>query len=106
MTVPGTQVHAHVNGLRPAVSYQFRIYAENELGRSQASDVSISKFNMQHRLRFTLPTFRTTRVSFCNSRETIIQKSIYTQDRSLFCSLWVTRRTVIFSLSEFHSVFS
>ncbi|XP_033302341.1 Down syndrome cell adhesion molecule-like protein Dscam2 isoform X6 [Bombus vosnesenskii] len=39
MTVPGTQVHAHVNGLRPAVSYQFRIYAENELGRSQASDI-------------------------------------------------------------------
>ncbi|XP_034170921.1 cell adhesion molecule Dscam2 isoform X6 [Osmia lignaria lignaria] len=37
--VPGTQAHAHVNGLRPAVSYQFRIYAENELGRSQASDI-------------------------------------------------------------------
>ncbi|XP_076235762.1 cell adhesion molecule Dscam2 [Calliopsis andreniformis] len=38
-TVPGTQAHAHVNGLRPAVTYQFRIYAENELGRSQASDI-------------------------------------------------------------------
>lgn len=45
MTVPGSQAHAHVSGLRPAVSYQFRIYAENELGRSQASDVSISRFN-------------------------------------------------------------
>ncbi|CAD1479845.1 unnamed protein product, partial [Heterotrigona itama] len=39
MTVPGSQAHAHVSGLRPAVSYQFRIYAENELGRSQASDI-------------------------------------------------------------------
>ncbi|XP_017765729.1 PREDICTED: Down syndrome cell adhesion molecule-like protein Dscam2 [Eufriesea mexicana] len=39
MTVPGTQAHAHVSSLRPAVSYQFRIYAENELGRSQASDI-------------------------------------------------------------------
>ncbi|XP_076177155.1 cell adhesion molecule Dscam2 isoform X1 [Ptiloglossa arizonensis] len=38
-TVPGTQAHAHVTGLRPAVTYQFRIYAENELGRSQASDI-------------------------------------------------------------------
>ncbi|CAK9819274.1 Cell adhesion molecule Dscam2 [Anthophora plagiata] len=38
-TVPGTQAHAHVSGLRPAVSYQFRIFAENELGRSQASDI-------------------------------------------------------------------
>ncbi|XP_017890990.1 Down syndrome cell adhesion molecule-like protein Dscam2 isoform X2 [Ceratina calcarata] len=38
-TVPGTQAHAHVSGLRPAVLYQFRIYAENELGRSQASDI-------------------------------------------------------------------
>ncbi|KZC04295.1 Down syndrome cell adhesion molecule-like protein Dscam2, partial [Dufourea novaeangliae] len=37
--VPGSQSHAHVNGLRPAVTYQFRIYAENELGRSQASDI-------------------------------------------------------------------
>ncbi|XP_076675907.1 cell adhesion molecule Dscam2 isoform X2 [Andrena cerasifolii] len=38
-TVPGTQAHAYVSGLRPAVTYQFRIYAENELGRSQASDI-------------------------------------------------------------------
>ncbi|XP_076282094.1 cell adhesion molecule Dscam2 isoform X2 [Lasioglossum baleicum] len=38
-TVPGTQAHAHVSGLRPAVAYQFRIYAENELGRSQPSDI-------------------------------------------------------------------
>ncbi|XP_033338230.2 cell adhesion molecule Dscam2 isoform X4 [Megalopta genalis] len=38
-TVPGSQAFAHVSGLRPAVSYQFRIYAENELGRSQASDI-------------------------------------------------------------------
>ncbi|XP_078048429.1 cell adhesion molecule Dscam2 [Augochlora pura] len=38
-TVPGSQAVAHVSGLRPAVSYQFRIYAENELGRSQASDI-------------------------------------------------------------------
>ena len=59
MTVPGSQAHAHVSGLRPAVSYQFRIYAENELGRSQASDVSISKLNMQHRSRLTRPAFRT-----------------------------------------------
>ncbi|XP_076760630.1 cell adhesion molecule Dscam2 isoform X2 [Xylocopa sonorina] len=39
MTVPGAQAHAHVSGLRPAVTYQFRIYAENELGRSQASEI-------------------------------------------------------------------
>ncbi|XP_076619182.1 cell adhesion molecule Dscam2 isoform X3 [Colletes latitarsis] len=38
-TVPGTQAYAHVTSLRPAVTYQFRIYAENELGRSQASDI-------------------------------------------------------------------
>ncbi|XP_031846326.1 cell adhesion molecule Dscam2 isoform X2 [Nomia melanderi] len=38
-TVPGVQAHARVSGLRPAVTYQFRIYAENELGRSQASDI-------------------------------------------------------------------
>ncbi|XP_025160716.1 Down syndrome cell adhesion molecule-like protein Dscam2 isoform X1 [Harpegnathos saltator] len=38
-TVPGTRAHGHVSGLRPAVTYQFRIYADNELGRSQASDI-------------------------------------------------------------------
>ncbi|EFN70076.1 Down syndrome cell adhesion molecule, partial [Camponotus floridanus] len=38
-TVPGTRARGHVGGLRPAVTYQFRIYADNELGRSQASDV-------------------------------------------------------------------
>ncbi|KAG7198654.1 hypothetical protein KM043_006011 [Ampulex compressa] len=37
--VPGTRASGHVSGLRPAVTYQFRIYAENELGRSQASDI-------------------------------------------------------------------
>lgn len=40
-TVPGTRARGHVGGLRPAVTYQFRIYADNELGRSQASDVGI-----------------------------------------------------------------
>jgi len=40
-TVPGTRAHGHVSGLRPAVTYQFRMYADNELGRSQASDVGI-----------------------------------------------------------------
>ncbi|KAK0170460.1 hypothetical protein PV328_011021 [Microctonus aethiopoides] len=39
MTVSGTQTYGHVNGLRPATSYQFRVFAENELGRSQASDI-------------------------------------------------------------------
>lgn len=29
--------------MRPAVTYQFRIYADNELGRSQASDVGIGQ---------------------------------------------------------------
>ncbi|KAF7384721.1 hypothetical protein HZH68_014333 [Vespula germanica] len=38
-TVPGSKAYGHVSGLRPAVTYQFRVYAENELGRSQASDV-------------------------------------------------------------------
>ncbi|XP_031783300.1 Down syndrome cell adhesion molecule-like protein Dscam2 isoform X4 [Nasonia vitripennis] len=38
-TVPGSQEHAHISGLRPAVTYQFRIFAENELGRSQPSDI-------------------------------------------------------------------
>ncbi|KAG8038992.1 hypothetical protein G9C98_003299 [Cotesia typhae] len=38
-TVSGTQTYGHVNGLRPATSYQFRVFAENELGRSQASDI-------------------------------------------------------------------
>ncbi|KYQ52738.1 hypothetical protein ALC60_08153 [Trachymyrmex zeteki] len=38
-TVPGTRARGHVSGLRPAVTYQFRMYADNELGRSQASDV-------------------------------------------------------------------
>ncbi|XP_043281864.1 Down syndrome cell adhesion molecule-like protein Dscam2 isoform X2 [Venturia canescens] len=38
-TVPGSQVNGTVTGLRPAMSYQFRIFAENELGRSQASDI-------------------------------------------------------------------
>ncbi|XP_015126574.1 Down syndrome cell adhesion molecule-like protein Dscam2 isoform X1 [Diachasma alloeum] len=37
--VPGTQTYGHVNGLRPATTYQFRVFAENELGRSQASDI-------------------------------------------------------------------
>lgn len=40
-TVPGTRARGHVSGLRPAVTYQFRMYADNELGRSQASDVGI-----------------------------------------------------------------
>ncbi|XP_015186972.1 PREDICTED: Down syndrome cell adhesion molecule-like protein Dscam2 isoform X7 [Polistes dominula] len=38
-TVPGARASGHVSGLRPAVTYQFRVYAENELGRSQASDI-------------------------------------------------------------------
>ncbi|KAK2587184.1 hypothetical protein KPH14_002930 [Odynerus spinipes] len=38
-TVPGSRAYGHVNDLRPAVTYQFRVYAENELGRSQASDI-------------------------------------------------------------------
>ncbi|GLG93649.1 Down syndrome cell adhesion molecule-like protein Dscam2 [Gryllus bimaculatus] len=38
-TVPGGQATTQVTGLRPATNYQFRLYAENELGRSQASDV-------------------------------------------------------------------
>ncbi|XP_018349045.1 PREDICTED: Down syndrome cell adhesion molecule-like protein Dscam2 isoform X4 [Trachymyrmex septentrionalis] len=38
-TVPGTRARGHVSGLRPAVTYQFRMYADNELGRSQASDI-------------------------------------------------------------------
>ncbi|XP_015600048.1 Down syndrome cell adhesion molecule-like protein Dscam2 isoform X2 [Cephus cinctus] len=38
-TVPGSQAHAHISSLRPAVNYHFRIFAENELGRSQASNV-------------------------------------------------------------------
>ncbi|XP_058789231.1 cell adhesion molecule Dscam2-like isoform X3 [Phymastichus coffea] len=38
-TVPGSHSHADINGLRPAVTYQFRIFAENELGRSQPSDI-------------------------------------------------------------------
>ncbi|XP_044016307.1 Down syndrome cell adhesion molecule-like protein Dscam2 isoform X2 [Aphidius gifuensis] len=38
-TVPGIQTYGHVNGLRPAMTYQFRVFAENELGRSQASDI-------------------------------------------------------------------
>nr|XP_050864341.1 cell adhesion molecule Dscam2-like isoform X5 [Vespula vulgaris] len=38
-TVPGSKAYGHVSGLRPAVTYQFRVYAENELGRSQASDI-------------------------------------------------------------------
>lgn len=42
-TVPGTRAHGHVSGLRPAVTYQFRMYADNELGRSQASDVGIGR---------------------------------------------------------------
>lgn len=54
MTVAGSQAHAHVTGLRPAVSYQFRIYAENELGRSQASDVSIPRFNTMSSLSLSL----------------------------------------------------
>ncbi|XP_066598053.1 cell adhesion molecule Dscam2-like isoform X1 [Prorops nasuta] len=37
--VPGNRAYGHVSTLRPAVTYQFRIYAENELGRSQASDI-------------------------------------------------------------------
>ncbi|XP_046745786.1 Down syndrome cell adhesion molecule-like protein Dscam2 isoform X2 [Diprion similis] len=37
--IPGSQAFGHVNSLRPAVSYQFRLFAENELGRSQSSDV-------------------------------------------------------------------
>lgn len=39
-SVSGSHSYGHVTGLRPAVTYQFRIYAENELGKSQASDVS------------------------------------------------------------------
>lgn len=42
-TVPGTRAHGHVSGLRPAVTYHFRMYADNELGRSQASDVGIAR---------------------------------------------------------------
>ncbi|XP_047364964.1 Down syndrome cell adhesion molecule-like protein Dscam2 isoform X2 [Vespa velutina] len=38
-TVSGSRAYGHVSGLRPAVTYQFRVYAENELGRSQASDI-------------------------------------------------------------------
>lgn len=44
-TVSGSQVNGTVTGLRPAMSYQFRIFAENELGRSQASDVGICRLS-------------------------------------------------------------
>ncbi|XP_043471448.1 Down syndrome cell adhesion molecule-like protein Dscam2 isoform X2 [Leptopilina heterotoma] len=37
--VPGNEAQGHINSLRPAVTYQFRVFAENDLGRSQASDV-------------------------------------------------------------------
>ncbi|XP_048512285.1 Down syndrome cell adhesion molecule-like protein Dscam2 isoform X3 [Athalia rosae] len=39
INVPGSQAFGHVSSLRPAVSYQFRLFAENELGRSQSSDI-------------------------------------------------------------------
>ncbi|XP_012280177.1 Down syndrome cell adhesion molecule-like protein Dscam2 [Orussus abietinus] len=38
-TVPGSQSYGEVKGLRPAVNYQFRIFAKNKLGRSQPSDI-------------------------------------------------------------------
>ncbi|XP_071439149.1 cell adhesion molecule Dscam2-like [Hetaerina americana] len=38
-TVPGNHAVAHIGGLRPATVYHFRLFAENDLGRSQASDI-------------------------------------------------------------------
>lgn len=38
-TVPANQATVLINSLRPAVNYQFRLFAENELGKSLASDV-------------------------------------------------------------------
>lgn len=37
--VPGNQAAVLIASLRPAVTYHFRLFAENELGKSQASDV-------------------------------------------------------------------
>lgn len=96
MTVAGSQAHAHVTGLRPAVSYQFRIYAENELGRSQASDVSIPRFNTMSSLSLSLST----RHPFHPIPR---GASIYTRDR--YSSLKAPLpRIAIFSPVEFHPV--
>ncbi|KAL0268744.1 UNVERIFIED_CONTAM: hypothetical protein PYX00_010567 [Menopon gallinae] len=37
--VPGDQTMTLVTGLKPATSYHFRLYAENQLGTSSASDI-------------------------------------------------------------------
>ncbi|CAG2054815.1 unnamed protein product, partial [Timema podura] len=39
LSVSGSQANALVTGLRPATTYHFRLFAENQLGRSQPSDV-------------------------------------------------------------------
>lgn len=39
ITVPVNQVSVLISSLRPAVTYQFRLFAENELGKSLPSDV-------------------------------------------------------------------
>lgn len=38
-SVPGGQLTININNLKPAVTYHFRLFAENELGRSQPSDI-------------------------------------------------------------------
>lgn len=39
MKVPPNQAIVLISSLRPAVTYQFRLYAVNELGRSEPSEV-------------------------------------------------------------------
>lgn len=39
--VPGDQTMTLVTGLKPATSYHFRLYAENQLGTSAASDIIV-----------------------------------------------------------------
>jgi Down syndrome cell adhesion molecule len=37
--IPGDKTAAAVEGLKPATMYQFRLYAENQLGSSEPSDI-------------------------------------------------------------------
>lgn len=39
ITIPVNQATVLISSLRPAVTYQFRFFAENELGKSQPSEV-------------------------------------------------------------------
>jgi len=46
--IPGDKNSAAVEGLKPATMYQFRLYAENQLGASEPSDILHVRENFQY----------------------------------------------------------